>query len=193
MKVTMRRLYILILILDLSRYYNMAVIKDSKDRKFSLPPKPADIFMKSNSSTMTHLLSPIYSTDVESLNTPTSYASHSNVLFNKFYYFFKELKWFFFIIWFFVKGPSRTVSSTTCAVSPSSTIVDETFEPNFLLRENENMESYQSMMSRRQRGEKRPIPNEQKDEKYFERRKRNNEAAKKSRDARKIREDRVSL
>lgn len=49
------------------------------------------------------------------------------------------------------------------------------------------------MMSRRQRGEKRPIPHEQKDEKYFERRKRNNEAAKKSRDARKIREDRVSL
>lgn len=73
----------------------------------------------------------------------------------------------------------------------SSTIPDETFEQNFLLRE--NTESYQSMMSRRQRGEKRPIPNEQKDEKYFERRKRNNEAAKKSRDARKIREDRVSL
>lgn len=44
---------------------------------------------------------------------------------------------------------------------------------------------------RRQRGEKRPIPEEQKDEKYFERRKRNNEAAKKSRDARKMREDRV--
>lgn len=46
---------------------------------------------------------------------------------------------------------------------------------------------------RRPRGEKRPIPEEQKDEKYFERRKRNNEAAKKSRDARKMREDRVSL
>lgn len=94
---------------------------------------------------------------------------------------------------FFATGPSRTVSSTTCAVSPSSTIADETFEQNFLLRENGSMESYQSMMSRRQRGEKRPIPNEQKDEKYFERRKRNNEAAKKSRDARKIREDRVSF
>lgn len=49
-----------------------------------------------------------------------------------------------------------------------------------------------SAMVRRQRGEKRPIPEEQKDEKYFERRKRNNEAAKKSRDARKMREDRVS-
>lgn len=46
---------------------------------------------------------------------------------------------------------------------------------------------------RRPRGEKRPIPEEQKDEKYFERRKRNNEAAKKSRDARKMREDRVRL
>lgn len=45
---------------------------------------------------------------------------------------------------------------------------------------------------RRPRGEKRPIPEELKDEKYFERRKRNNEAAKKSRDARKMREDRVS-
>lgn len=69
------------------------------------------------------------------------------------------------------------------------------------------------LFSRRQRGEKRPIPDEQKDGKYFERRKRylkiifqklkyelyfvlfnrNNEAAKKSRDARKMREDRVSL
>lgn len=46
---------------------------------------------------------------------------------------------------------------------------------------------------RRPRGEKRPIPEEQKDEKYYERRKRNNEAAKKSRDARKLREDRVSI
>lgn len=50
---------------------------------------------------------------------------------------------------------------------------------------------YACLMSRRQRGEKRPIPEEQKDDKYFERRKRNNEAAKKSRDARKMREDRV--
>ncbi|CAG5003454.1 unnamed protein product [Parnassius apollo] len=41
----------------------------------------------------------------------------------------------------------------------------------------------------RRRGEKRPIPAELKDEKYFERRRRNNQAAKKSRDARRIRED----
>ena len=44
---------------------------------------------------------------------------------------------------------------------------------------------------RRQRGEKRPIPETLKDDKYFERRKRNNLAAKKSRDARKQREDHV--
>jgi primosomal protein N'' len=44
---------------------------------------------------------------------------------------------------------------------------------------------------KRPRGEKRPIPEDQKDEKYYERRKRNNQAAKKSRDARKIREDQV--
>lgn len=54
-------------------------------------------------------------------------------------------------------------------------------------------ENFQCFLSRRQRGEKRPIPDEQKDDKYFERRKRNNEAAKKSRDARKMREDRVSF
>lgn len=56
-----------------------------------------------------------------------------------------------------------------------------------------SIDHFQCILSRRQRGEKRPIPDEQKDEKYFERRKRNNEAAKKSRDARKIREDRVSF
>ncbi|XP_037941593.1 uncharacterized protein LOC119674521 [Teleopsis dalmanni] len=50
-----------------------------------------------------------------------------------------------------------------------------------------------AFIHRRPRGEKRPIPDEQKDEKYYERRKRNNEAAKKSRDARKIREDRIAF
>ncbi|XP_068626144.1 uncharacterized protein [Battus philenor] len=44
----------------------------------------------------------------------------------------------------------------------------------------------------RRRGEKRPIPTEMKDEKYFERRRRNNQAAKKSRDARRIREDQIA-
>ncbi|XP_065092274.1 transcription factor VBP [Ochlerotatus camptorhynchus] len=48
-------------------------------------------------------------------------------------------------------------------------------------------------LKRKQRSEKNPIPNEQKDDKYFEKRKRNNEAAKKSRDARKMREDRIAL
>ena len=40
---------------------------------------------------------------------------------------------------------------------------------------------------RRQRGEKKPIPDMMKDDRYFERRKRNSLAAKKSRDQRKIR------
>ncbi|XP_054713710.1 D site-binding protein-like [Uloborus diversus] len=50
-----------------------------------------------------------------------------------------------------------------------------------------------STLPRRPRSEKRPIPEEQKDDKYFERRKRNNMAAKKSRDARKAREDEIAL
>ncbi|KAH8280597.1 hypothetical protein KR018_012055 [Drosophila ironensis] len=52
---------------------------------------------------------------------------------------------------------------------------------------------FPGFMHRRVRGEKRPIPDAQKDAKYYERRKRNNEAAKKSRDARKIREDRIAF
>jgi len=48
-------------------------------------------------------------------------------------------------------------------------------------------------LHRRPRSEKKPIPDDQKDEKYYERRKRNNQAAKKSRDARKIREDHVRM
>ena len=44
---------------------------------------------------------------------------------------------------------------------------------------------------RRPRGEKKPIPEELKDGKYFERRKRNNLAAKKSRDQRKVRESQI--
>ncbi|XP_012946191.1 hepatic leukemia factor isoform X3 [Aplysia californica] len=47
--------------------------------------------------------------------------------------------------------------------------------------------------NRRPRSEKKPIPDEQKDDKYFERRRRNNEAAKKSRDARKQREDDLAI
>ncbi|KAL4228692.1 sequence-specific DNA binding [Mactra antiquata] len=46
---------------------------------------------------------------------------------------------------------------------------------------------------KRPRSEKKPIPDEQKDDKYFERRKRNNNAAKKSRDARKAREDEIAI
>lgn len=46
---------------------------------------------------------------------------------------------------------------------------------------------------KRPRSEKKPIPEDQKDNKYFERRKRNNNAAKKSRDARKAREDEIAI
>ena len=46
---------------------------------------------------------------------------------------------------------------------------------------------------RRPRGEKKPIPEEQKDQRYYERRKRNNLAAKKSRDQRKMREDAIGM
>lgn len=46
---------------------------------------------------------------------------------------------------------------------------------------------------KRPRSEKKPIPTDQKDAKYFERRKRNNMAAKKSRDARKSREDEIAI
>lgn len=93
------------------------------------------------------------------------------------------------------QSPTNRLVSSTCPSTPpdfcestkqnpfptlmlDGTVLDgSALSPNFL---------------RRQRGEKRPIPEEQKDDKYFERRKRNNEAAKKSRDARKMREDRVS-
>ncbi|XP_069119783.1 protein FosB-like isoform X2 [Argopecten irradians] len=46
---------------------------------------------------------------------------------------------------------------------------------------------------KRPRSEKKAFPTEQKDSKYYERRKRNNLAAKKSRDARKSREDEISI
>lgn len=105
-------------------------------------------------------------------------------------------------------GPNRTtVSSSTCPVTPPRqtqyTNSSDYLQPLDTFCGNTNgggvttANSFDSSLSpgfiRRQRGEKRPIPDEQKDEKYYERRKRNNEAAKKSRDARKIREDRVAF
>ncbi|XP_042210497.1 uncharacterized protein LOC121858259 [Homarus americanus] len=59
--------------------------------------------------------------------------------------------------------------------------------PNLLVR------ALATTNPRRPRGEKKPIPDTLKDDKYFERRKRNNLAAKKSRDARKQREDQVAI
>jgi hypothetical protein len=49
-----------------------------------------------------------------------------------------------------------------------------------------------AQQQRRSRSEKRPIPDTEKDGKYFERRNRNNLAAKKSRDSRKQREDQIA-
>lgn len=75
-------------------------------------------------------------------------------------------------------------------------VTSPTISPNpmQLKSPNNNVQSiFCNTFLRRPRGEKRPIPEEQKDEKYFERRKRNNEAAKKSRDQRKMREDRVKI
>ena len=46
---------------------------------------------------------------------------------------------------------------------------------------------------KRSRGQKRPVPEEEKDEKYIIRRQKNNLAAKKSRDLRKLREEKVLL
>ncbi|XP_052803897.1 hepatic leukemia factor-like [Mya arenaria] len=50
-----------------------------------------------------------------------------------------------------------------------------------------------SQTQKRPRSEKKPIPEDLKDDKYFERRKRNNNAAKKSRDSRKAREDEIAI
>lgn len=50
-----------------------------------------------------------------------------------------------------------------------------------------------SATTRRPRSEKKPIPDDLKDNKYYERRRRNNLAAKRSRDMRKNREDQVTV
>ena len=104
------------------------------------------------------------------------------------------------------KLPPPKPSSNSEFSSTSTSVFSPTSSPNGPLqhepqnrvtkspRSNNNMQSiFCNSFMRRPRGEKRPIPEEQKDEKYFERRKRNNEAAKKSRDARKMREDRVKF
>lgn len=74
---------------------------------------------------------------------------------------------------------SSAVGSSAAIVTPFSRVA--------------TVDNLQLILNKRHRGKKRSIPDEQKDGKYFERRKRNNEAAKKSRDARKMREDRVSI
>lgn len=87
------------------------------------------------------------------------------------------------------------LSSETSRVNKDTPIASpEIVKPPFLMNSSSPFGTKSFLCNsfiRRPRGEKRPIPEAQKDEKYFERRKRNNEAAKKSRDARKLREDRV--
>ncbi len=55
------------------------------------------------------------------------------------------------------------------------------------------MSNCQSSGGKRSRTSKKNLPDQAKDNKYFERRKRNNVAAKKSRDARKQREDEIAI
>ncbi|XP_054089893.1 thyrotroph embryonic factor isoform X2 [Zeugodacus cucurbitae] len=93
------------------------------------------------------------------------------------------------------------INGATLAVSKPTLPAFEYISPtnhalsiaDFPLMELNRVGVFPAFLHRRSRGEKRPIPDEQKDEKYYERRKRNNEAAKKSRDARKIREDRIAF
>ncbi|XP_026744336.1 cell death specification protein 2-like [Trichoplusia ni] len=78
-------------------------------------------------------------------------------------------------------------SATTAALPPTILSPHTTTEHHIPV-----LPSPTSDLEYRRRGEKRPIPPELKDEKYFERRRRNNQAAKKSRDARRIREDQIA-
>lgn len=91
--------------------------------------------------------------------------------------------------------PSKVSSSSEISSNSSLAVRSPDLSPSSMKSHIGNNNASSAMFCnsfmRRPRGEKRPIPEEQKDEKYFERRKRNNEAAKKSRDARKMREDRV--
>ncbi|EEB15307.1 Thyrotroph embryonic factor, putative [Pediculus humanus corporis] len=64
---------------------------------------------------------------------------------------------------------------------------------DYKTRQQQSFLNPSSIYGRRPRGEKKPIPDDQKDDRYYERRKRNNQAAKKSRDARKFREDQIAL
>ncbi|XP_014608597.1 PREDICTED: hepatic leukemia factor [Polistes canadensis] len=96
---------------------------------------------------------------------------------------------------FLVQSPFFT---TMTPLMPSLNIprrysdVIDTGENTIMNRQFINENNTQNL-NRRPRSEKKPIPDDQKDEKYYERRKRNNQAAKKSRDARKIREDHIAL
>ena len=77
--------------------------------------------------------------------------------------------------------PTSSPSLSPASPSPATPVTNNTLLTLALAK----------ALPRRPRGEKKPIPEELKDNKYFERRKRNNLAAKKSRDQRKVRESQV--
>ena len=77
--------------------------------------------------------------------------------------------------------PPTSSTSSPSSPSPATPVTNNTLLTLALAK----------ALPRRPRGEKKPIPEELKDNKYFERRKRNNLAAKKSRDQRKVRESQV--
>ena len=83
-------------------------------------------------------------------------------------------------------SPPTTSSPSPSSPSPASPSLATPVTNNTLLTL-----ALAKALPRRPRGEKKPIPEELKDNKYFERRKRNNLAAKKSRDQRKVRESQV--
>lgn len=187
----------------MAQYYNLAVIKDAKERAHVFPVTTAKPV---NSP-------PLLRRDIDNCINQRSYLNQSMcpaaLAFSE--------NCIYVLTLHLIEGPNRVVSST-CPPTPPlpqsltniSNIADDpggtadtgginvipfdhTLNGYSSRGDASSVESFQCILNRRQRGEKRPIPDEQKDDKYFERRKRNNEAAKKSRDARKMREDRVSV
>lgn len=185
----------------MAQYYNLAVIKDAKERAHVFPVTTAKPV---NSP-------PLLRRDIDNCINQRPFLSQSKVPRGVNY---SEKK----LTLRLISGPNRIVSSTCPSTPPppqsltNSIIItddpggttdtgggnnvisfDHTLNGYSSRGDASSVESFQCILNRRQRGEKRPIPDEQKDDKYFERRKRNNEAAKKSRDARKMREDRVKV
>ncbi|KAA0197903.1 hypothetical protein HAZT_HAZT003590 [Hyalella azteca] len=102
-----------------------------------------------------------------------------------------------------IKGKDITVSRIHCSDDPQDQTV--TIPVGLTLtsrvpRDSESVTTQQALImkalvsvrQRKPRGQKKPIPDEMKTERYYERRSRNNRAAKKSRDQRKLRESLIT-